>query len=88
MFNLQSGHHRQRFPPALTLAQAQALKAKNAKPALSTRLTESNGYSRGEGKHKRDVTGLAVDATNSTVISCGLDGKIKVSRNLHVWITS
>ena len=76
MFNLQSGIHRQKFPLSLTPAQARKLKIS---------LTASNGvstggprkFAAGEGRHKKAVTGLMVDGLNRTVISCGLDGKIK-----------
>lgn len=30
-------------------------------------------------KHTKSVTGLMIDNLNRTVISCGLDGKVKVS---------
>lgn len=32
-------------------------------------------------KHTKAVTGLAIDNLNRMVISCGLDGKVKVSSN-------
>lgn len=74
MFNLQSGIHRQRFPSTLTPGQAKKLKLAHA--------TGGNDHGQmkfalGEGKHKKAVTGLMVDTLNRTVISCGLDGKIK-----------
>ena len=37
--------------------------------------------SRGRGngaKHSKAVTGVAIDGLNQTIISCGLDGKVKV----------
>lgn len=30
-------------------------------------------------KHTKSVTGLMIDNLNRTVVSCGLDGKLKVS---------
>lgn len=80
MFNLQSGNHRQRYPARLTPAQARQLRIDLLKadeeiaPAANT--TKAKFY-RGQGKHTSAVTGLAVDNLNRTVISCGLDGKIK-----------
>ena len=81
MFNLQSGIHRQRFPPRLTPQQARQLKLN------VLRMEEDGGldgeeagqktHLRGQGKHASAVTGLAVDNLNRTVISCGADGKIK-----------
>lgn len=65
MFNLQSGILRQRFPPALTPGQAKKLKF----PHENSRI--------GQGKHKKAISGLMVDSLNRTVISCGLDGKLK-----------
>ncbi len=32
-----------------------------------------------EGKHKGSITGILTDSINRTVISCGLDGKMRVS---------
>ncbi|KAI9817352.1 MAG: hypothetical protein M1832_004658 [Thelocarpon impressellum] len=79
MFNLQSGHHRQRFPPALTPAQARALSLEQSSQDTVVLREKAGGsrYNRGEGRHTKAVTGLMVDATNKTVISCGLDGKVK-----------
>ncbi|KAA6412871.1 MAG: WD domain-containing [Lasallia pustulata] len=79
MFNLQSGIHRQRFPSKLTPGQARKLKMMQANGDRA--ITERGGslpkYGLGEGKHTKAVTGLIVDGLNRTVISCGLDGKIK-----------
>lgn len=80
MFNLQSGIHRQRYPPRLTPKQAQQLKIDLIKDedALETGAdTKAKIYYRGQGKHTASVTGLAVDNLNQTVISCSADGKIK-----------
>lgn len=84
MFNLQSGLHRQRFPPKLTPAQAKALQngqSGGSGTAISARFGDAT-FSRGQGKHTKAVTGLMVDSVNRTVVSCGLDGKVKVSRHL------
>jgi len=67
MFNLQSGIHRQQFPPKPTLGEAkklrqsQSMSGENAKTSI---------------QHTGRVTGIAVDNVNKTVISCGLDGAI------------
>jgi U3 small nucleolar RNA-associated protein 21 len=79
MFNLQSGIRRQRFPAPLTPAQAKKLKIMQAN-GMNDGSTTTNGariFRPGEGRHTRDVTGLMVDGLNTTVISCGLDGKTK-----------
>lgn len=79
MFNLQSGIHRQRFPSKLTPGQAKRLKMMQAdRETAATGVGEKlPKFGLGEGKHTRAVTGLIVDGLNRTVISCGLDGKIK-----------
>ena len=74
MFNLQSGIHRQRFPSTLTPGQAKRLKLAHA---VGGDDHDHVKFALGEGKHKKAVTGLMVDTLNRTVISCGLDGKIK-----------
>ena len=76
MFNLQSGLQRQKFPSALTPAQARKLKLGLAAASSAPELRRAK-YGPGEGKHGKAVTGLIVDSMNKTVISCGLDGKIK-----------
>lgn len=73
MFNLQSGIHRQRFPSTLTPGQAKKLRLSHAVGSND----QGHKFALGEGKHKKAVTGLMVDTLNRTVISCGLDGKIK-----------
>jgi U3 small nucleolar RNA-associated protein 21 len=80
MYNLQSGQHRRRFPTRLTQKEAQRVKlqqleAENSMVVLDT--SSSQKFSKGQGKHKGAVTGLAVDSLNRVVISCGEDGKIK-----------
>jgi U3 small nucleolar RNA-associated protein 21 len=79
MFNLQSGLLRQRFPSRLTPTQAKRAKLqKTSDPAIGiSRSLKRIGP--GEGKHSKTVSGLVVDGLNRIVISCGLDGKLKVS---------
>ncbi|KAL8731904.1 MAG: hypothetical protein Q9181_004140 [Wetmoreana brouardii] len=75
MFNLQSGILRQRFPAPLTPAQVKRLKL-----ARLDAVEYHEGpprFGAGEGRHRKAVSGLMVDPLNRTVISCGLDGKIK-----------
>lgn len=74
MFNLQSGILRQRFPPALTPGQAKKLKLTHGDSGTGQ---GPKIFGLGEGKHKKGITGLMVDSLNRTVISCGLDGKLK-----------
>lgn len=78
-FNLQSGIQRQKFPSSLTPGQARKLKMSHAagNDASAIGLDGTRKYALGEGRHKRAVTGLMVDGLNKTLISCGLDGKIK-----------
>lgn len=76
MFNLQSGMHRQTFPARLSPSQARKLKLEREFPN-----SDSGGHQMfrvGEGRHTKAVTGLMVDSLNKTVVSCGLDGKVKV----------
>lgn len=63
MFNMQSGQHRQSFPARLPASRSKV-------GALATAAVSS--------KHTKAVTGLMVDSLNRTVVSCGLDGKVKV----------
>jgi len=67
MFNLQSGRHRQSFPA--TLASRRQVRG-NSK--------DNSNVSATGIRHTKAVTGIVVDGLNQTVISCGLDGKIKV----------
>lgn len=64
MFNMQSGLHRQSFP-----ARPQAGRGikSNAQASIAAAT-----------KHTKAVTGLMIDSLNRTVVSCGLDGKVKV----------
>lgn len=78
MYNLQSGLHRQRFPARLTAAQAKRLQAHIANGEDVGDGTQDK-WARGLGKHTKAVTGIEVDNLNRTVISCSLDGTVKVS---------
>ncbi|KAL8243556.1 hypothetical protein R6Q59_009814 [Mikania micrantha] len=60
MYNLQSGIHRQRFPPKLKPAQAKQLKTQDGMV-----------FPRG---HTDAITGVLVDNLNQTVVSTSLDG--------------
>lgn len=68
MFNLQSGLHRQSFPSRLPVSRAS--KSRNMAAAASSHAQNT--------RHSKAVTGLMIDNLNRTVISCGLDGKVKV----------
>jgi U3 small nucleolar RNA-associated protein 21 len=72
MFNMQSGLHRQSFPPRLP---------KSRNPKIQP-------VDHSVSKHTKAVTGLMVDNLNRTVISCGLDGKVKVCSSLLSLFTS
>ena len=78
-FNLQSGIQRQKFPSPLTPGQARKLKISYGagSDASAMGLDGTRKFALGEGKHKKSVTGLMVDGLNRTLISCGLDGRIK-----------
>ncbi|KAH8681576.1 U3 small nucleolar RNA-associated protein [Xylariales sp. PMI_506] len=81
MFNLQSGIHRQRFPSALTPAQARQAKLQQLRQAsdvLQLEARSSIGFAPGVGRHTKAVTGIVVDSMNKHIISCSLDGKIKI----------
>ncbi|KAL1838319.1 hypothetical protein VTJ49DRAFT_2809 [Mycothermus thermophilus] len=79
VFNLQSGRHRQRFPSRLTPAQLRQLKMQQLKALDGVDKLRARGssFAPGTGRHTGAVTGLVVDPLNRTVMSCGLDGKIK-----------
>lgn len=74
--------HRQRFPARLTQLQAKQLRLQQlqAEDELEEEIdpNDKKKYKRGQGKHRARVTGLAVDNLNRTVVSCGLDGELKV----------
>lgn len=75
MYNLQSGMHRQRYPPKLTPSQAKRRQLELANQA------PDNGHktwAKGLGRHTKAVTGIQVDNLNRTVVSTGLDGRVKV----------
>lgn len=82
MYNLQSGQHRRRFPTRLTQAEAKKLKLRQLhleESGLNIDEETPPNYKKGQGKHKGAITGVAVDSLNRVVISCGDDGKVKVS---------
>ncbi|KAL9619243.1 MAG: hypothetical protein Q9160_006095 [Pyrenula sp. 1 TL-2023] len=68
MFNLQSGIHRQRFPPKLTAARAKKMRLQQLQA------DEDTGSS---VAHTKGVTGIAVESLNRFVISCSLDGSLR-----------
>lgn len=84
MFNLQSGIHRQRFPAKLTPQQAKRLKLQQLEEDSIELDDKPKNFARGQGKHSKAVTGITVDNLNRTVISCGDDGKVKVSTYLNL----
>lgn len=71
MYNLQSGLHQRSFP---SLSGAHGGRANPRNTSGSGRIDR--------GGHTRAVTGLMVDGLNRAVISCGLDGKVKVSSSV------
>ena len=79
MFNLQSGIHRRRFPAPLNPAQARKLRLQqqNGDTSLVPKSGAERTFGPGQGKHRKEITGIIVDNMNRTVVSCGLDGKIK-----------
>lgn len=78
MYNLQSGIQRQSFPPKLSPAQAR--KARLQQLQAEDTAISGTGFQPGQGKHTKAVTGIMIDNLNTTVISCGLDGKVKVNK--------
>jgi U3 small nucleolar RNA-associated protein 21 len=79
MYNLQSGLHRQRYPPKLTPAQARKYHADRSAQLNGEPSNSGTGrkFALGTGKHTNAVTGIVIDSLNRTVISCGKDGKVK-----------
>jgi len=67
MFNLQSGVHRQRFPPRIKPAQAKQLKLRQAQSDKPIEIHKG---------HNDGITGIVVDNLNQTMISSGLDGTV------------
>ncbi|KAL4955068.1 Utp21 specific WD40 associated putative domain-containing protein [Aspergillus filifer] len=63
LFNMQSGQHRQSYPS----------------PKAMNNLSLNNGFTMPSVSlmHTKAVTGLAIDILNRTIVSCGLDGKVK-----------
>ncbi|PVI07338.1 Utp21-domain-containing protein [Periconia macrospinosa] len=80
MYNLQSGQHRRRFPAKLTPAEAKKVKLQQMQEEDALVIADQAStpkFTKGQGRHKGAVTGLAVDSLNRVVISCGDDGKVK-----------
>lgn len=80
MYNLQSGMHRQHYPPKLSPAQAKKHKLQQLQALEgSSEIQGSRGKSFpiGLGKHQKAVTGVVVDSLNRYIISSSLDGKVK-----------
>ena len=81
VYNLQSGRHRQRFPSRLTPAQLRQVKMQQLRTLDKIDQLEARGrtsFTPGTGRHTASVTGIVVDPVNRTVISCSLDGKVKL----------
>lgn len=66
MFNMQSGLHRQQFP------------SRSSRFTIRNPSSNSGRGTTGE-KHNKGISGLMIDALNQTVVSAGLDGRIKVT---------
>ncbi|KIW17197.1 hypothetical protein PV08_04388 [Exophiala spinifera] len=66
MYNLQSGVHRQRYPPRLTPSQVKLLQQQAQSEQI---LTIPQG-------HRDAVTGIVVDSLNRTMVSTSLDGSV------------
>lgn len=81
MFNLQSGIHRQRYPPRLTPQQARQLKIDLLRLEEEQEGSKNDKFYRGQGKHTAAVTGLAVDNLNQTIVSCDAAGRVKVGQS-------
>ena len=77
MFNLQSGIHRQRFPPGVNSTRERRPRPHQVDGLEQAGWSQTNSQMN-HGKHTNAVTGLMVDNLNTIVISCGLDGKVKV----------
>ncbi|KAJ9609647.1 rRNA-processing protein utp21 [Cladophialophora chaetospira] len=67
MFNLQSGAHRQRYPPRLTPAQAKQLKLQRAKSEQIMVIPRG---------HRDAITGIVVDNLNQTMVTTCLDALV------------
>jgi U3 small nucleolar RNA-associated protein 21 len=68
MFNLQSGIHRQRFPPKMTAIIVKKLKEQQ--------LITGEDNSKSARGHTITITGVVVDNLNQTVLSASLDGSV------------
>ncbi|KAG9772093.1 U3 small nucleolar RNA-associated protein 21-like protein [Exophiala dermatitidis] len=69
MFNLQSGAHRQRYPPRLPPSQVKAMKLQQQTPSDAVVASSARG-------HRDAITGIIVDNLNRTMVSTSLDGSI------------
>lgn len=76
MFNLQSGIHRRSFPARISALQVKHRRLRKENQMLGA--AQNGGSEVGDGKHMKEVTGLMVDGLNRNVVSCGLDGRVKV----------
>ncbi len=65
LFNMQSGQHRQSYPRKVN----NKFTNEGAGPVRQSNIS---------AKHTKAVTGLAIDSLNRTIVSCDLDGKVKV----------
>lgn len=79
MYNLQSGLHRQRYPAKTKAGRSQSGKSLEAHATKDEPESRAPSFGSGSGKHNGPVSGIVVDAVNRTVISSGLDGKLKVA---------
>jgi U3 small nucleolar RNA-associated protein 21 len=67
MYNLQSGMHRQRFPPRIKPAQAKQ---------LNNQQYDANDLLESMKGHRNAITGIVVDSLNETTVSSSLDGTV------------
>lgn len=67
MYNLQSGIHRQRFPPKLSPADTKRWRLRQLQ----------NGDQSVNQGHHGTITGITVDSVNQSMVSCSLDGSIR-----------
>jgi len=82
MYNLQSGQHRRRFPVRLKQAEANKMRLAQLEAQdgiVAPDPSSAPKFGKGQGRHKGGITGLAVDSLNRVLVSCGEDGKVKVS---------
>ena len=84
MYNLQSGYHRQRYPAKLTPGQAKMMKLQKHSTTQKVNgvHTQSNKVVDVHKFNASNVTGVAVDNINRTVISCLRSGIVKVKKML------